>query len=88
MMHLKSAVAEVLEGTGINFEIIVTDMDLFPNDHALEKLQDIRESREKLSNYMFIRGDYNFFYVMESLERDMDFWGLMGEELYEKAKDA
>ena len=86
MMHLKNAIAEVAEGSGVNFEIIATDMDLFPSDHALEKLQQIKGDTEKLTDYQFVRGDYNFFYIQESLNRDTNFWGLMGEQLYGEAK--
>ena len=86
MLHLKSAVSEVVKGTGIQVEIISTDMDLFPSDHALEKLHEIKGNVEKINDYYYIVSDRYFFYISESLNRNSDFWDIFGEEMYQNAK--
>lgn len=85
IMYLTDAVYEMAEEYGIQFEIIETDMDLFSMDNASEKLAELN-SNEKYSMYSYIIGNHNFFYIMESLERDQDVLGLIGEGLYSSAK--
>ena len=82
MMYLKSAAYTIEEGMGVDFEIIVTDFDLYNTVNALEKIEDIRSNFEKDRMYRFLMGHYNYFYIQESLDRDSDFWTVYGEALY------
>lgn len=86
ILYLTDAIYEIAGAYGIQFEIVETDMDLFGMDNASEKLDELNRNHEKYSMFSYITGNQNFFYVMESLERNQDVLGLIGEGVYGSAK--
>ena len=86
LMLLKKAVYEIVESYGIQFELIVTDMDLFSTDNAADKLASVRDDKAKEAQYNEILDCSRYFYVLESLDRNTNIFVRQGGELYASMK--
>ena len=85
VMHLRSAIAEIAEASGLKVEIIETDMDLYNTDNAADKLSALSGDKKALYDYI-LRND-QFFYVMESVHRDQTILDSIAAGSFGSARD-
>ena len=83
---LQDAIYEIVESYGIQFELIVTDMDLFSTDNAAEKLASVKNDKAKEAQYNEILDCSRYFYVLESLDHNTNVFQRQGGELYASMK--
>lgn len=86
LMLLQEAIREVAEDCGIQFEVNVTDMDLFSTENAVEKLENVRNDETKLASFDEILDCSRYFYVLESLDRSNSMFIKENENLYDSMK--
>lgn len=82
---LIGALTEVKNTSGIRFEVIETDMDLFNMDNPREKLEALSSDKKALYDYI-LRGD-QFFYVKESVNRDESILGQIAVNSFVGARE-
>ena len=80
VMFLKEVLSDLEENSGLEFEIIETNLDVYNETSALEKVQHINAGE-----IFFVTNHLNHFYMVQTLDHDSSKINMLGEAIYASA---
>ncbi|MCQ4672836.1 leucine-rich repeat protein [Lactonifactor longoviformis] len=82
VLYLQKAVTETMNGLSIPVKVIVSDMNLYDISDSDQKIQEQMTTKKDALNYVLDMENTNYYYYIQALEDDKDFWKKLGEAFY------
>ena len=77
-MYLQKAVTETMNGLSIPVKVIVSDMNQYDISDSDQKIQEQMTTKKDALNYVLDMENTNYYYYIQALEDDKDFWKSLG----------
>lgn len=84
--YIQSAIAEITSELSIPVEITFLEMNLYDMSSPDEKLDEVWKGKANEKDFIIDIGNSNFYYFMQSIHDEKDFWKNAGETLYRTSK--